>query len=111
MFAIVIGLFLVMASNIILGASIASLKSCFQKKTFTAGIVKTLCIVLACLLMYLCALLNPDILVANIQGIDMNMIDAMKLLFTSSIIYYAGKNLKKLKDLLQIDSSVQKGEK
>ena len=61
------------------------------------------------LLMYICALLNPNILVANIQGIDVNLTDAMELLFTSGIIYYAGKDLKKLKDLLQIDSSRQEG--
>lgn len=59
--------------------------------------------------MYICALLNPNILVANIQGIDVNLTDAMELLFTSGIIYYAGKDLKKLKDLLQIDSSKQEG--
>ena len=39
----------------------------------------------------------------------MNLTDAMELLFTSGIIYYAGKDLKKLKDLLQIDSSKQEG--
>lgn len=109
MFPIVIGLFLVMMSNIVLGASIASIQCTFCKKTLTTGIIKALCIVFGGLLMYICALLNPDILVANIQGIDMNLIDAMELLFTSGVIYYAGKDLKKLKDLLQIDSSKQEG--
>ena len=109
MFTIVIGLFLVMMSNIVLGASIASIQCTFCKKTLTIGIIKVLCIVLGGLLMYICVLLNPEILVANIQGIDVNLTNAMELLFTSGIIYYAGKDLKKLKELLQIDSSKQEG--
>lgn len=93
MFPIVIGLFLVMISNIVLGVSIASIQCTFCKKTLATGIGKTFCIVLGGLLMYICALLNPNILVANIQGIDVNLTDAMELLFTSGIIYYAGKDL------------------
>ena len=47
MWNIIIGLICVMASNILLGTSLATLKSKFDKQTFKNGIVKATLIIIS----------------------------------------------------------------
>ncbi|MCI9434084.1 MAG: hypothetical protein HFI86_02245 [Bacilli bacterium] len=107
MFNIIIGLICVMTSNIFLGTSLATLKKNFNKTTFINGIVKALLIVVSVVAMYLCSFLNPDIMVANVNGQDVNLISAMELLFIAGIMLYGFKSLVKLRDLLKLKTNIE----
>lgn len=107
MLNIIIGLLCVMIANVLLGSSIATLKKEFNKKTFWNGVVKFFFIMTSVCLMYLCSYLNPQILVANIGGQDVNLITGMKLLFIAGIVMYGYKDLVKLRDLLNIKTKIE----
>ncbi len=74
-----------------------------DKEKLINGLAKALCIVVGISLMYLCSYLNPDILVTNINGTNVNMIDGIKLIFTAGIMLYGAKDLIKLKELLGVE--------
>lgn len=101
-----IGLVSVMIANVIMGMTLAKLKSKFSKKKCLEGIVKILSIVISISLMYLCSYLNSDIMVASINGMNVNLIDAIELLFTAGIVYYGSQDLIKLKDILQVKTEI-----
>lgn len=101
-----IGLVSTMAANILLGMTLAKLKQNFNKKKFLEGLVKVISILLGIGLMYLTSYLNPDILVTNINGTNVNLIDAIKLLFMAGIIMYGSQDLIKLKDILKLKTEV-----
>lgn len=101
-----IGLVSVMVANVIMGMTLAKLKSKFSKKKCLEGIVKILSIIISIFLMYLCSYLNSDIMVASINGMNVNLIDAIELLFTAGIVYYGSQDLIKLKDILQVKTEI-----
>lgn len=101
-----IGLISVMIANVIMGITLAKLKSQFSKKKCFEGLVKITSIVISILLMYLCSYLNADIMVASINGMNVNLIDAIELLFTAGIVYYGSQDLIKLKDILQVKTEI-----
>lgn len=101
-----IGLISVMIANVIMGMTLAKLKSQFNKKKCLEGIVKILSIVVSISLMYLCSYLNSDIMVASINGMNVNLIDAIELLFTAGIVYYGSQDLIKLKDILNVKTEI-----
>lgn len=101
-----IGLVSVMVANIIMGTTLAKLKSQFSKKKCVEGIIKVGSIIVSILLMYLCSYLNTDIMVASINGMNVNLIDAIELLFTAGIVYYGSQDLIKLKDILQLKTEI-----
>ena len=68
--------------------------------------MKIASIVISILLMYLCSYLNADIMVASINGMNVNLIDAIELLFTAGIVYYGSQDLIKLKDILQVKTEI-----
>lgn len=104
---IILGLLCVMIANVLLGSSIATLKKEFCKKTFWNGVIKFFFIMISICLMYACSYLNPQILVANIGGQDVNLIVGMKLLFIAGIVMYGYKDLVKLRDLLKINTKIE----
>ena len=101
-----IGLVSVMVANVIMGMTLAKLKANFSKKKFLEGLVKIASIIISILLMYLCSYLNADIMVASINGMNVNLMDGIKLLFTAGIIYYGSQDLIKLKDILQLKTEI-----
>jgi small basic protein len=101
-----IGLVSVMVANIIMGTTLAKLKSKFSKKKCLEGLVKVGSIIISILLMYLCSYLNADIMIASINGMNVNLMDGIKLLFTAGIIYYGSQDLIKLKDILQLKTEI-----
>ena len=103
---IVVGLIFVMVSNILLGTSLAKLKQEFSKKKLINGLVKAGLIILSISLMYGCSYLNPNIMIATINGQEVNLISGMKLIFTAGIIYYGLQSLIKLKDLLKLNINI-----
>ncbi len=101
-----IGLLATMLANVLLGMTLAKLKQNFNKKKFLEGLVKVISILMGIGLMYLTSYLNSDILVANINGTNVNLIDAIKLLFMAGIIMYGSQDLIKLKDILKLKTEI-----
>lgn len=101
-----IGLVSVMIANIIMGTTLAKLKSQFSKKKCLEGLAKVGSIIISILLMYLCSYLNADIMVASLNGMNVNLMDGIKLLFTAGIVYYGSQDLIKLKDILQLKTEI-----
>ena len=106
MIKIIIGLVSVMLANVLLGVTLAKLKQDFKKEKLLSGLVKYLGIVLGVLLMYLTGYLNPDIVVANINGIKVNLMAGIEVLFISGIVYYGVQDLIKLKNLLGLSNDI-----
>ena len=106
MINLAVGLSSVMIANVIMGTTLAKLKSQFSKKKMLEGLVKIASIIISILLMYLCSYLNADIMVASINGMNVNLMDGIKLLFTAGIIYYGSQNLIKLKDILNLKTEI-----
>lgn len=111
MFNLFIGLASVMVANVLLGTTLAKLKANFSKKKMLDGLVKVGCILAGIGLMYLTSYLNPDILVANINETNVNLIDGIKLLFMAGIVMYGGQDLIKLKDILKLKTEINDPEK
>lgn len=101
-----IGLVSTMVANVVLGMTLAKLKQTFNKKKMLEGLVKVISILLGIGLMYLTSYLNPDILVANINGTNVNLIDAIKLLFMAGIVMYGSQDLTKLRDILKLKTEI-----
>ena len=106
MINLAVGLSSVMIANVIMGTTLAKLKSQFSKKKCLEGIVKILSIIVSISLMYLCSYLNSDIMVASINGMNVNLMDAIELFFTAGIVYYGSQDLIKLKDILQLKTEI-----
>ena len=95
-----------MLANVILGVTLAKLKKEFNKEKLLNGLVKYMSIVLGVLLMYLAGYLNSDIMIANINNVEVNLMTAIEVLFVSGIVYYGMQDLIKLKDLLGLSNDV-----
>ena len=106
MIKIVIGLISVMITNVLLGVTLAKLKKEFNKEKLLNGLVKYLSIVLGVLLMYLAGYLNSNVMIANINNVEVNLMTAIEVLFVSGIVYYGMQDLIKLKDLLGLSNDI-----
>lgn len=106
MIKIVIGLVSVMVANVLLGVTLAKLKKEFNKEKLLNGLVKYIGIIIGVLLMYLAGYLNSDIMIANINNVEVNLMTAIEVLFVSGIVFYGMQDLTKLKDLLGLSSDI-----
>ena len=106
MIKIIIGLISVMIANVLLGVTLAKLKKEFNKEKLLNGLVKYLSIVLGVLLMYLAGYLNSNVMIANINNVEVNLMTAIEVLFVSGIVYYGVQDLIKLKILLGLSSDI-----
>ena len=106
MIKIVIGLVSVMIANVLLGVTLAKLKKEFNKEKLLNGLVKYMSIIIGVLLMYLAGYLNSNIMIANINNVEVNLMTAIEILFVSGIVYYGMQDLIKLKDLLGLSNDI-----
>lgn len=106
MIKIIIGLICVMLANVLLGVTLAKLKRQFKKEKLLNGLVKYLGIIIGVLLMYIAGYLNPNIIVANINSVEVNLMTGIEVLFMSGIIYYGMQDLIKLKNLLGLSNDI-----
>ena len=106
MIKIIIGLISVMLANVLLGVTLAKLKQEFKKEKLLSGLVKYLGIVLGVLLMYLTGYFNPNIIVANINNVEVNLMAGIEVLFVSGIVFYGMQDLIKLKNLLGLSNDI-----
>lgn len=96
-----------MLANIFLGASLAQIKEEFNKNTLINGIFKAGCIIIGFLFMIGAASLTEDIVVATINGMDMNLIEGMRAIVIAGIILYSGKDLVKLASLFNLKTKIE----
>lgn len=106
MIKIVIGLISVMIANVLFGVTLAKLKKEFNKEKLLNGLVKYLSIIIGVLLMYLAGYLNSDVMIANINNVEVNLMTAIEVLFVSGIVFYGMQDLIKLKDLLGLSNDI-----
>ena len=106
MIKIVIGLVSVMIANVLLGVTLAKLKKEFNKEKLLNGFVKYLSIIIGVLLMYLAGYLNSNIMIANINNVEVNLMTGIEVLFVSGIVFYGMQDLIKLKNLLGLSSDI-----
>lgn len=97
------GLALVMMANVILGINLATLKKQFSRKKVKKGILKVFFVLIAITLMYFCGYLNPSIVVANINGINVDLMGGIRLILVAGIIFYGYQDLNKLAATLKIE--------
>lgn len=108
---IIIGLICVMVANILLGATLSKFKDNFSWNALFKGVFKAVCVCLGVGLIYYCGYLNPSILAVNIDGVSMNLIDALELVFTAGIVFYGYQCIMKLKEMLNLKIDVAEAEK
>ena len=108
---IIIGLVSVMFANILLGATLSKCKDNFNKEILFKGIFKAVCVCAGVFLIYVCGYLNPTILAININGADVNLIDALELVFTAGIMFYGCQAIIKLKEMLTLKMEIKETEK
>ena len=99
---IVIGFGCVMASNILLGSSLATLQKEWNLKKFLSGVYKAFAIIVCICLLYLAFYLNPNIQVVSFGGSNLNILDALKLVFTTGITVYGLSDFKKLVEIFNL---------
>lgn len=106
MIGIITGVASLMLANILMGMTRGYLKDNFNKEKLVGGIIKSLVLLAAVMLMCLAAYINPDVLVASVGGIDLNLWGAMKSVGIAGIIRYGVDCLKKLVSILQLKVEV-----
>jgi hypothetical protein len=107
MWNLFIGLIAVMLANVFFGASLAKLKQEFNKENLLNGLFKIFTIVTGTGLIYLCGYLNPNIMVVEIQGNIVNLIEGIRLIAIAGIVFYGAKSLSKLIETIKINTAVK----
>ena len=74
----------------------------FNKDKLLKSLVKYISLILGVFFIYIAGVLNENVVVAEIDGISVNLVSGIKLLLTLGLMYYGGQSLIKLKDLLGI---------
>ena len=106
MVKIILGLFCVMVSNVLFGVTLAKLKGMFNKEKLITSFVKYISLIIGVFFLYIAGILNENVIVAQIDGVFVNLVSGIKLLLTLGLIYYGGQALIKLKDLLGIKTGL-----
>ncbi len=107
MIKLLLGLVAVMVANFLLGTNLAQLKKEFDKEKMISGLLKIGGIVLGILAMLGCAYCTEDIIVANINGSNVNLLDGMRVMIISAITLYGLQDLKKLATIFQLKTQIE----
>lgn len=102
MINLLIGLVAAMVANFLLGTNLATLKDEFDKKKMLSGLLKIGGVVLGVGAMLGCAYLTKDIMVININNQNVNLLDAMRMIFVAGITYYGAQDVSKLIKILNV---------
>lgn len=102
MIDLLIGLVAAMVANFLLGTNLATLKDEFDKKKMLSGLLKIGGVVLGVGAMLGCAYLTKDIMVININNQNVNLLDAMRMIFVAGITYYGAQDVSKLIKILNV---------
>ena len=102
---IVIGLFCLMVSNMILNLTLDKINETLSVKNVLNTIFKAVVIFVSSLLIYYAGFKNPEVLVVNMDGVSMNLDDALKMVYMAAIVLYGYKSITKLSKLLSVDTN------
>lgn len=91
-----------MVANVIMGLTIAKIKDEFSKEKLIAGLIKYGSTLFSVALMYGAFLLNGEVQVIEIGGTQLNLLDAMNLVFIAGIAYYGYQDISKLIAILKL---------
>lgn len=92
----------VMLTNILLGSTLAGLQKNWNWKKFWSGFYKVFTIIAGVCLLYLAFYLNPTIQIVSFGGTNLNILDALKTIFTAGIVTYGAIDLKKLVEIFNL---------
>ena len=102
MINLLLGLVTAMVANFLLGTNLATLKDEFDKKKMLSGLLKIGGVVLGVGAMLGCSYLTKDIMVININNQNVNLLDAMRMIFIAGITYYGAQDVSKLIKILNV---------
>ena len=94
------GLVLLIIANIALGSINAIIAGEWDKAKFRNGCIKSAVVAAALIAVYFAGYLNPDLLVIEADGQEVNLMTAVSLVTLAAFTAYAVDVLKKLKDML-----------
>ena len=103
MFGLLLGLICLMFANFLLGTNLATLKKEYDKDKMVSGIVKIGGVVLGIVFMLGSAYLTKDIIVANVNNQNVNLLDGMKYVFMAGIVFYGAQDINKLVKILKVN--------
>ena len=103
MFGLLLGLICLMFANFLLGTNLATLKKEYDKDKMVSGIVKIGGVVLGIVFMLGSAYLTKDIIVANVNNQNVNLLDGMKYVFMVGIVFYGAQDINKLVKILKVN--------
>lgn len=103
MFGLLLGLICLMFANFLLGTNLATLKKEYDKDKMVSGIIKIGGVVLGIVFMLGSAYLTKDIIVANVNNQNVNLLDGMKYVFMAGIVFYGAQDINKLVKILKVN--------
>lgn len=104
---IIIGLISIMLSDIVLGLSIAKFRNEIDRNIILESIFKMGVILVSSSLVYLCGYLNPEILAINMGGVNVSLIDALKMIYIGAIMFYGYRCIKEISILLKVNDNFE----
>lgn len=103
MFGLLLGLICLMFANFLLGTNLATLKKEYDKDKMVSGIIKIGGVVLGIVFMLGSSYLTKDIIVANVNNQNVNLLDGMKYVFMAGIVFYGAQDVNKLVKILKVN--------
>ena len=97
---LVIGVILLMSSNILMGSADALIGGQFDWNKFLKGVGKAVVISVAFGLALLAGELNPDIMVMTLGDTDVNIIAGFHMTLVASFIWYGAQVINKLRKFI-----------
>ena len=103
MFGLLLGLICLMFANFLLGTNLTTIKKEYDKDKMVSGIIKIGGVVLGIVFMLGSAYLTKDIIVANVNNQNVNLLDGMKYVFMAGIVFYGAQDVNKLVKILKVN--------
>ena len=100
------GLLLLIISNIAIGSIQAAAAREWNTKTFLNGLIKGGIVIGAFVAVWFAGWLNPDLVVIETGGQQMNLSTAFYFILVMGFVCYAGKILVKLKEIVTTKSAI-----
>jgi len=109
---IALGLISLMVANILLGTGLSIIDNTqeFDIKKLKKGILKSLLVIVSFSLVYVCGLLNPNVVSIDINGQTVNLISGINIMLTLSAGLYAKKVFDKLGEVINLNVTNDEGE-
>ena len=106
-----IGLMGLMIINIVLGSVDAIFKKSFDKQRFIQGIIKGVIVTFCFMGTYYIGKLNPDVIVIDVNGQEVNVLTSIYLTILAGFITYAKQVIDKLRMFINGNFEVENNNK